>query len=235
MTGDRTKAKLILHDQLARLWSDPRFVDGRDSGTALREFINAWLWARFEHGADRDPMWAALRDRIPGSRNQHYLWGIYAADAPRYQPPFEYGCVVPKTRGPNAGKPCNRSGSTFRVTDPATGEWRMATFCKHHTLEADAARAAEKALVNVPEPLPNVGGLLPSYIKARNWPDMYARARHGWKPPYVGIVADDWPVMAKAVKAPVVKAGLTVLDGGGERLGPVHRQEPPALRLVGDA
>lgn len=250
MTGDRTKAKLALHNRLERLWGDPRFVDGRERGEDLREFITAWFWARYEHGTVQDAVWKSLRARIRRSGDQHYLWGLYRADAPRFEPSWEAyrRCEVPKTRGPNTGEPCGRAnGTTFRVTNPATGEWRLATFCRQHDEHGRAARAAEQALVNVPEPLPNTGGLLPSYIGASNWPDMYAGARRGWKPPYVGIVADDWPVLAKATTAPVGKLGLTVIEGGrGHEPVPVHggiqlgtpapdRAEPPALRLVGDA
>lgn len=235
--SDRTKAKLALHARLEQLWSDERFTDGRKQGADLREFITAYLWAAYE-GATGDELWESMRKRIVRSEQQFYLRSIYTADLPRYEPvSFRQGdrwpgCPVPKTRGVNAGKPCGKRGrSSFRVTDPETGEWSMVTYCTAHKAIGEQASAAERALVNVPEPLPNTGGLLPSYIKAADWPDMYAAVAHDWKPPYVGIVADDWPVLAKAVEAPVERFALKAIDGGREA-AEQDPTEPPVLRLI---
>jgi hypothetical protein len=106
----------------------------------------------------------------------------------------------------------------------------MRTYC--HRLHAEQARimyARERSLTNVPEPMPNSGGLLPCYIRANNWPDVYVWADASWTPPYVGICADDWPVMAKVAKPPMTKVTLSAIDGGRE-IAPTS--ETPSLRLV---
>jgi hypothetical protein len=223
----RVKESLRLAAALERLWADDRF-DGPQRRT--RTFINTWLITRYSI-PDHDEAFKETLRRT-GDDRQYGWWSLVRGDAPCYRAKEanRYGCIIPKTRGINAGKPCGKSGTTFRVTDPATGEWRMETYCR--TLHADAGRimyARERSLVNVPEPKPNHGGLLPCYIKANNWPDLYVWANSTWKPPYVGICADDWPVMAKVATAPLTKVTLSALEGGRES---APSGASPTLRLV---
>lgn len=227
------KAAMAYAAAMDRLYADARFADGRDNGPELRGLIAAYTTLGL-HGHTKGRWEAAVAACATGRFTGVGWWvgSVIRADAPRFEPPRQnrWGCNVPKTRGPNVGKPCGKSGTTFRVTDPATGEWSLATYCRaQHHAEGQAAYAAERALTGVPEPMPNVGGLLPSYLPAGNWPDLYAQARHGWTPPYVGIIADQWPVMAKVATPPVGRpVALTAVDGEGQGGdGPL-----PPLRLV---
>lgn len=232
----RVKAALTLADKLERLWADDRFADA----TRTREFINAWLITRYGM-ADHDEAFRETLRRLGG--RDHQWWGIVREDAPRFDglkgaSKFRR-CPVPKTRGPRAGEPCGGSPARqSRVTDPQTGEWTYQGWCRQHEQHWRTMCAREKALTNVPEPLPNAGGLLPCYIRANNWPDLYVWAMSHWTPPYVGICADDWPVMAKVAKAPLTKVALTAIDGGREPVATnaIRLDRPasaaPALRLV---
>jgi len=224
-------------DQIERLWADERFVamNGREADD-LREFITVFLLQQARAGKIT---WRTLYEQATAGRYRAQIgyWqrSIIRADLPRYAPPEPRGygrpCPVPKTRGKNAGQPCGRHYVVaHRVTDPETGEWQLTGWCRTHEAYSRAAIAREKSLTNVPEPLPNTGGLLPSYLPNYDWRLMYERADERWKEPYVGIVADQWPVLAKTQTAPVGKPALTSLDGGGDDKGPVG--PPPALRLV---
>src|SRR5690625_1784859 len=100
----------------------------------------------------------------------------------------------------------NREGvcgasSRHRVLDkdPRTGWVTAHWFCARHRAHADRV-AGQVAAGNesAPEPIPNVGGLLPSYFKA-DWERVYRYYTPGWVPPSYGLAADDWPT---AVEAP---------------------------------
>ena len=144
---------------------------------------------------------------------------------------YERPCEGPMIR--RSGLCGKRSSTRFRVTDPATGQWRMAGVCSRHDVFGRELRIAEKALRQaggIPEPLPNTGGLLPCYLNWK-WPEMYAQASPGWKPPRVGICADDWPVMARVTE--MEPPALALLEGGGEAVGGDSLPlDPPSLRLV---
>jgi hypothetical protein len=218
---------LALTAKLERLWADERFDDARRT----REFINAWLITRYS-AADHDAAFKETLRRI-GADRPYGWYGIVSDDAPRYdglKGNKHRRCPVPKTRGPRAGQPCGGSPAhQTRVTDEKTGEWTLQGWCRQHESHWRTMSARERTLTNVPEPLPNRGGLLPCYIRANNWPDVYVWAMSSWKPPYVGICADDWPVMAKVAKAPLTKVALSALDGGREA---APTGASPALRLV---
>jgi hypothetical protein len=222
------KGSLKLATTLTRLWADDRFVGARQT----REFINAWLVTRFAISDHEEAFRETLR-RI--GADKPYGWHrILSEDAPRFdglRGRKHWRCPVLKTRGPNEGRACGKYPALqMRVTDPATGEWEMQGWCRQHEAHARIMQAREKALVDVPEPVPNTGGLLPCYIPATNWPDLYMAARSWWKPPFVGIVADDWPVLAKAIEAPRTKVRLTAVEGTGK---PETSNRPvPKLRLV---
>lgn len=238
-TRDNTKQILRLHTDLARVMADERFDDGRHKGYELRSFIVAYRWARFE-GGDHETIWARTKvlagltahgDNLTG----HRLKELYRADAPRYEPASmtdwrQHRCTVPMMRGPRTGEPCGkRPDLTGRITDPDTGEWEIRGWCSRHRDIGERVLRYERT-VPKREPYPNVGGLLPCYIRASNWPDIYAAASYGWKPPSVGIEADDWPVMRRVVANAVLQPKFTALDGGGETTG--TDAEIPALRLV---
>lgn len=82
--------------------------------------------------------------------------------------------------------------------DPRTGWVTAHWFCKRHKDHAD--RVAEQVRAQnerSPEPIPNTGGLLPSYFKA-DWTKVYRHYRPRWTPPVYGIAADDWPSLEEA-------------------------------------
>jgi len=232
---NNVKAKLALHDRIARVMADERFHDGRSHGHDLRSFIVAHYWARFE-SKDSDTAWTRTKDLagVTSSRLGHKMTGhrireLFRADAPRFEPPFAWrvSCCALMLRGPRTGEPCGRSASlSFKVTDAATGEWDTQGWCSRHRLDGERAARCERTKVVTVEPTPNIGGLLPCYIRASNWPELYESSRPGWKPPKIGIVADDWPVLARVVahERPV----LSVLDGDDEESDVAL----PALRLV---
>jgi hypothetical protein len=242
--ADNTKRILRLHTNLARVMADNRFEDGRRKGPELRQLVIAYTWARFEIPGPDDDQVGKLHDRIlvlaglaARLRPSIGFRELIRADAPRFEPPgprfggSSWGCPSLMTRGPRAGESCGKRPSlSFRVTDPATGEWEDRGWCTRHRVDADQEWAAERGRVaaGVPTPLPNVGGLLPCYIRASNWPDLYESASIGWTPPEIGIVADDWPVLAKVHEhAP---PQLKVLDGDSETDDDVVAV--PRLRLV---
>lgn len=235
MSDDGTKARLDLTANLDRLWADERFIDGRPRGTELREFITAFWITKWQIGDHHKAIAEARRRTCSVRAHQGTKWPwrwLLEADAPRFEPRdlSSWVCQTIKTRGPKAGEPCGRPGGIcHRVTDPETGEWAIRRWCNAHRNEGDLLWARERELSSVPEPLPNVGGLFPSYLKASNWPDLYASARPSWKPPYVGIVADDWPILAKTADPPRTKPQFQTITGEAEQTG--HRPVP-ALRLV---
>lgn len=241
---DNTKAVLRLHTQLARVMADGRFSDGRRKGAELRAFIIAYHWARFE-GGDQDDQWERTRELagLTGNRDDGWkLRQLYGADAPRFEPvgqePWHRPtCPVPMLAGPRTGEPCGKTGTlTFRRTDPVTGEWVNVGYCTRHKDIGDREyhrQRQQQAACPAPTPVPNTGGLLPCYIRATNWPDIYTDACCGWKPPPVGLAADDWPVLVKVhEKAQQARRWFTVVPGGQQTTN--DDRPPPALRLVGD-
>lgn len=214
MSDLSVKARLNAYARLDRLWADERFTSGH-STPEVRAFIEAYWWAKAHQP---DDWWAEMHRLAERKREDRWALRIYRADAPRWEPDEErrFGCDVML---PIAKRPCGRSGASERVTDPETGKWRILTRCGKHggwnAPEFLAERRLDKSLL--PKPHPNRGGMLPSYIRANNWPDLYLSARHGWEPPAVGIVADDWPVMEKVIGEPMpklTKADLRLIPGG---------------------
>ncbi|MFF1444159.1 hypothetical protein [Streptomyces sp. NPDC058295] len=105
------------------------------------------------------------------------------------------------------------AGSHHRVLekDPRTGWVTAHWFCKRHKDHAD--RVAEQVRdqnEQAPEPIPNVGGLLPCYFAA-DWAKVYSHYRPHWRPPRYGLAADDWPAVDDA--APRAYGRLRAING----------------------
>jgi hypothetical protein len=248
MDGREIKRLVTARDLINRIHNDTRFA------AELRTFAVTVVWVAHVDRRPAADRWQRVADLL--GLNNWRFWNLISTDAPRYEPASLHsrtGCAVPR---PRAGGPCGKSPQhTFRVTDPATGEWELAGFCSAHADYGDQVHRAEqelRAAGPLPEPMPNTGGLLPCYIHA-SWPDIYAQARGGWTPPRVGIRADDWPVMEQvaAAEPPTFRlitgggnpddhgrAGDVPVFLGGERHDtapvPSGADTAPTLRLVDD-
>ncbi len=233
MDGRELRQVLDTNDLIRRAYGDDRFPRARNGATDLRAFAVTTAWVL---GIERRKtgVWDRVCDIL--HLDAYWFWITIAEDAPRYEPDDMYresrGCVAPMIR---RSGPCGKLGNVgFRVTDPADGTWRSVHYCNRHHEDAERARLAERARVQagVPEPLPNRGGLLPCYI-SWDWPDRYAYAKAGWKPPKVGIRADDWPVMAQVRDLEPPK--LKVIFGGAEMTShslPPDGSSAPSLTLI---
>lgn len=213
------------YDRLAALYGDERFL--RDDKTrrvrAFLEAVHWWSWERDDLGIPKRERGGVPNEylvaRVPSLRTWR---DAFRDDAPRYMPPPSIGCEHVLQSGPRAGQPCGRSAAlSHRLTDPDTGEWRLAEWCaKHHELGRVAAwhEAHREGREGDPEPLPNYGGLIPCYLKSVrkiSWEDMYRRLVPSWEPPKVGVCADDWAVLGR-VHAPTRRPKLTLIIGGDE-------------------
>jgi hypothetical protein len=239
--GRELKRTLAVHAQIARAYADDRFPARRLSlGADLRQFAIAAIWVT---GVERPPSeehWDRVCEIM--HLDNYRFWQTIRQDVPRFEPESLHsggGCEVPMIRREGT---CGRPPAWgFRVTNPADGTWRMASYCSRHGEQARLARNAEmrrQKAGGIPEPVPNAGGLLPCYFRWR-WPENYAIALPGWKPPALGIRADDWPAMAWAAeKEPPLPRLRVIIDGealDSEPAPPIPRGENgPALRLVRD-
>jgi hypothetical protein len=110
---------------------------------------------------------------------------------------------------------CGATASEYAVEKlPGTGWHRLHYFCAAHAEHLDRVRkqvAAQNELA--PAPIPNAGGLLPSYFTA-DWETVYRsyRGEH-WNPPVYGMAADDWPIPGREPVAPRARLRLAALDG----------------------
>ena len=238
MDGHELRRRLDVHEQIAKVYADTRFPKSHFHPD-LRTLAVTILWVV---GVERPPKggrWKRIYEVLhfddQKAHDNYRFWQIIASDAPRWEPPQEetreVQCEAPMIR---RSGPCGKRTSwRFRVTDPETGQWRMTGTCSRHDEYGRQLRLTEKALQQaggIPEPLPNTGGLLPCYFNWK-WPDMYAQARPGWKPPRIGICADDWPVMAKvtAMEPP----SLSLIEGDGQAEdGALFPGAPPSLSIV---
>lgn len=198
--------RLKLQDRLEKLWKDQRFLDMREGGE-VRQLAEALMWAT--HWRLPSPEYGEWITKACGAHSwDQLLHRAVGPDVPRYLPPDPYRakpCPAKLTTGKRAGEECGkRPEDGFRVTDPITGQWTILGYCRSHRAHSEAARIAERVRResgSLPEPMPNVGGLLPCHLPGRRWADYYAAACWGnWEPPAVGLKADDWPVMAKVIE-----------------------------------
>ncbi|MFI7691738.1 hypothetical protein ACIBQ6_21905 [Nonomuraea sp. NPDC049655] len=229
MDGNELRYLLKVRDDISQAMKDPRFPPATHRDGDLRMFAVTAIWVL---GVERAPRGRRIQRvcEVMGLDNRQF-WQLIRSDLPRYEPRRkswdEGGCVVML---PRAKRPCGRAmASGFNVTNPVDGTWELTSYCLRHREEARAALAAEerRQQAGVPEPLPNTGGLLPCYLPW-DWMKNYTKADSSWKPPKVGIRADDWPVLARVEMAdPTPPRFKVVLGGVGH--------EPPGLEEADDA
>lgn len=229
--GRDLKRTLAIHDRISRVYADDRFPVPRGGACDLRTFTVTLIWVVGAERAPKGERWKRVCQLL--HLNDYRFWETIRQDVPRYEPiGWDQGggeCEAPMVRRDGL---CGHSTyMSFRVTAP-DGTWRMAGFCSRHQEQSAQAQRAERARVaaGIPDPPPNQGGLLPCYM-GYNWPSLYAKADPHWKPPGIGIRADDWPVLAKvsALEPP----SLSVLEGGGDAFGlPQDGHAAPSLRLL---
>jgi hypothetical protein len=94
-------------------------------------------------------------------------------------------------------------------------------YCRRHQEWGRRHKAAQYA-ADLPEPIPNRGGLLPSYLKLKTgdegWTRIYQWAAKWtysrWEPPKkYGLRADDWPTPGKDPEPEPPRLWLVALDG----------------------
>lgn len=97
---------------------------------------------------------------------------------------------------------------------PDTGWHKLHYRCAAHRDGLERIRAQVAGFNKVaPEPIPNAGGLLPSYFEA-DWVEAYRHYRGAdWEPPVYGVCADDWPIPGREPVAPRARLRLAALDG----------------------
>jgi hypothetical protein len=210
---------------VTRIWRDGRHTP--ESRELL--LLLAWLISRdpdrFDTDGSRINTWARA-DKILGTQGSGYnkrqrVAILVHGDRPRYESShgFGHGCQAPMIR--RAGE-CGKPGttSTHRV-DPVTG-WRTLVWsCARHDQWGREQHALMMAAPKV-EPIPNRGGLMPSYLKLKTgdagWIGVYENAaqvcRTTWEPPKeYGITADDWPTPGKDRVPSPPRLHLAALDG----------------------
>lgn len=218
------------YDQLvARAYRDKRMT------SQARELILllAWLVARdpdrFAESKPESP-WNRADDILGtygnGPRKGSRIADLIDSDRPRYEPDWSSAawqgqrCAAPMIR--RAGE-CGQQASDHSLRiDPETGWQTPIWFCSRHRDFGRHTREALRAAVR-PEPIPNAGGLMPSYLQSSDgdagWIRVYRKASDWklsrWEPPKAyGLCADDWPTPGQD---PIPqKARLRLVLGGGD-------------------
>lgn len=190
-----------------RVYGDDRHTPGS------RELILCLAWLRcrdpqrYDDTGQQPTNIYERANRILGfeaSRTPRLAW-LLNYDRPRYQADRKHSAWIDRCNAPmirRAGE-CGQAprGNSFRI-DPDTGWHTPIWYCHRHRDFGAAADAALRA-VDKPEPIPNTGGLLPSYFNMRTgdagWTRLYQWAAgwcrvRDWEPPVkYGMAADDWP------------------------------------------
>ncbi|WP_033239929.1 hypothetical protein [Streptomyces albidoflavus] len=203
------------YDKLVtRVYQDPRMTP------EARELILlvAWLAARDPNRFDEQGNPRKWRKRAsdilgeygqPNGRRESRLADLLYADRPRYDFPrlsWTAVCAAPMIR--RAG-PCGQPANSHDYEVNRETGWKTPVyFCRRHEQwgrQLHQRRAQEPG----PEPIPNAGGLLPSYFagtdsqaaeRVKAWARLYKEAAvwkrdRLWEPPKAyGLCADDWPV-----------------------------------------
>ena len=215
---------MIRYDQLAA-----RVYGERRMPTGTRDLILALGWVTLRDPRRHDPtrlVWETTREVLNADNKR--MWQLIAEDAPRYKYDWHagpQGCQAPMVR---VDRMCGRNTMYgFAEFDPATGWMTYWGFCNRprcreymRPIEARANGSKDRA----PEPIPNMGGLLPLFF-AWNWEAKYRKASEvvpglsGWEPPSYGLSADEWPEVPGQEK-PKAFPKLRLIASGGEIVTP---------------
>jgi hypothetical protein len=190
---------MLRYDELtSRVFTERRMPTG------TRDLILALGWVSLRDPRRHDPevtTWARAREVMNADNRR--MWQLVADDVPRYDsevhdnPPM--GCQAPMARAKRLCGKADMHG--FSEFDPVTGWSRYWGFCNRPRCREymkpirDRARGSRG---RAPEPIPNVGGLLPLFF-AWNWEAKYRKAMElvrystSWEPPSYGLSADEWP------------------------------------------
>jgi hypothetical protein len=220
-SGDRYDA------MVRRIYSDDRQTP--ESRELL--LLLAWIILREPSTPETQPRGWNRVNRILGfdTTQTPRLARLLNEDRPRYEPDRKHSawsdqtCSAPMIRrtGP-CGQPSH--DHSFRI-DPETGWHTPVWYCRRHrdTYGRDLDNLLRQT--ERPEPIPNTGGLLPSYLNHRDgdagWTKLYEWASgwcySRWKPPTkYGLRADDWPRPdrpAKTASPEPVRLRLIAFDG----------------------
>lgn len=214
---------------VARVYQDQRMTP------EARELILllAWLSARDPNRYDADGNLISWRKRAskilgeygPGPRKESRLADLLYADRPRYEDKRDgweqRHCAAPMIRRDGL---CGQQAVAHDYTvDPETG-WRTAVwYCRRHESWGHNLRTQRVANPG-PQPIPNAGGLITSYLmadgQAQAWARLYTESavwKHDrlWEPPKTyGIVADDWPVPGREPIGVSQRARLRLVVAG---------------------
>ncbi|WP_228981421.1 hypothetical protein [Streptomyces sp. DH12] len=230
MTTIDDRDAMARYDQLTtRVYAERRMPAG------TRDLILALGWVTLRDPRRHDPTlgtWTRTRDILNADNKR--MWQLIADDVPRYDSRLHdnspRGCQAPMVR---AKRLCGRTTLIgFCEFDPVTGWARSWGFCGRPRCREYGRPIEERArgsLARAPEPIPNLGGLLPLFF-ASNWEAKYRKAmeliRHtsGWEPPSYGLSADEWPEVPGQEK-PKAFPKLRLVASDGEILQPTR----PAL------
>ncbi|GGS96483.1 hypothetical protein [Streptomyces violaceus] len=215
---------------VARVYQDQRMTP------EARELILllAWLAVRDPNRYDSDGNFinwrkraSAILDKDSPTR-QSRLADLVYADRPRYEDKRDgweqRTCAAPMIR--RAGLCGQHAVGHDYTVDQETG-WRTAVwYCRRHEPWGRDLRTQRLANPG-PEPIPNAGGLVTSYLmtegegQEKSWARLYKEAAvwhydPHWEPPKTyGVVADNWPVPGKD---PVPQRARLRLVLGGQDL-----------------
>lgn len=222
---------ILRYDQLVtRVYGERRMPQG------TRDLILALGWVTLRDPRRHDPTittWARTREVM--NADNKTMWTLIGEDAPQYdawrtEADGPHGCQAPMVR---VDRLCGRSTMIgFAEADPVTGWLTHWGFCSRPRCREYGrpieARAHHSFTVR-PEPIPNVGGMLPLFF-AWDWERRYQKAAEtrvlprliGWKPPSYGLSADEWPEVA-GQERPQAFPKLRLIASDGEvvaRTGP---------------
>lgn len=209
--------------------------DGKSQWAAVRQALGIGTGRR----RYADPLAQLVGNDVPRYTSPPYMPGGYsdsarACQGPRLRP---YQTRLPAgTDAAQRASWAKQDAEDFRnvqgvcgdssqheVTekDPVTGWHTIHYFCTRHRDHARRVAAQVKDQnAAAPEPIPNQGGLLPSYFDA-DWLRVYRWYSHhpDWQPPVYGLRADDWPIPGKD---PAIHHPRLRLIVGGNDLEAAH-------------
>jgi hypothetical protein len=212
---------------VARVWQDTRLTP------EARELLLLIVWLSRRDpklGQDGQTFWGRAgeilgADGQRAGRARPRLATLVDSDRPRYEPDWadnawqHRACQSPMIR--RAGE-CGQHATDHSTRVAADTGWlEPVWYCSRHRDFGRAAEAAYRAQ-DKPFPIPNRGGMLPSYLKAKGgdeaWVKLYEWASKwcfsSWKPPQgYGLAASEWPVPGQDRPVQVPRLRLAALDG----------------------